>query len=124
MRKEKDTNGEKNREKQNANLIKFTPLNARQAQEASVRARNIRKQVRAQMLETLVNNMDFGAEMLKAMKKCDLDKINLLQTAMKIVGLTHDQSEDAINKLQIDAKTDNTTAVSGKIEFVLPTADK
>ena len=124
MRKEKDTNGEKSREKQNANLIKFTPLNARQAQEASVRARNIRKQVRAQMLETLVNNMDFGAEMLKAMKKCDLDKINLLQTAMKIVGLTHDQSEDAVNKLQIDATTDNTTAVSGKIEFVLPTADK
>lgn len=95
--------------------IPFTPMTAKQAQEASVRSRNLRKQVRAQMLDTLVNNLDFGAELLKAIKKGDTDQINLLQTAMKIVGLTHDQSEDAVQK--IDIKSDNK--VDSKLEVTI-----
>ena len=95
--------------------IPFTALTAKQAQEASVRSRNLRKQVRAQMLDTLVNNLDFGAELLKAIKKGDTDQINLLQTAMKIVGLTHDQSEDAVQK--IDIKSDNK--VDSKLEVTI-----
>lgn len=98
----------------------FTPMNAKEAQEASVRARNLRKQVRAEMLDKLVSNLDLGDEMLKAIKKGDLDKINLLQTALRIVGLTHDQSEDAVTKLALDAKTENKTELSGEIKFVLP----
>ena len=74
----------------------FTPMTAKQAQEASVRARNLRKQVRAQMLEKLVTNLDFADELEKAIKSGDLDRINLLQTALKIIGLHHDQSEDAV----------------------------
>lgn len=95
--------------------IPFTAMTAKQAQEASVRSRNLRKQVRAQMLDTLVNNLDFGAELLKAIKKGDTDQINLLQTAMKIVGLTHDQSEDAVQK--IDIKSDNK--VDSKLEVTI-----
>ena len=95
-------------------LTPFTPMNAKQAQEASVRSRNLRKQVRAEMLDTLVNNLNFGQEMLKAIKKGDIDQINLLQTAMKIVGLTHDQSEDAVTKMEVksDAKVDSKLEVS------------
>lgn len=74
----------------------FTPMTAKQAQEASVRARNLRRQVRAQMLEKLVTNLDFADELEKAIKTSDLDRINLLQTALKIIGLHHDQSEDAV----------------------------
>ena len=74
----------------------FTTLTAKQAQEASVRSRNLRKQVRAQMLEKLVNNLDFADELEKAIKSGDLDRMNLLQTALKIIGLHHDQSEDAV----------------------------
>ena len=54
-----DTSGEAASEPKKKRVLPqaFTPMNARQAQEASVRARNLRKQVRAQMLTTLVNNM-------------------------------------------------------------------
>ena len=97
--------------------VPFTRMTAKQAQEASVRARNLRKQVRAQMLDTLVTNMDFGNEMLKAVRQGDMDKISLLQTALKIVGLTHDQSEEAVQKIALDAKTDNKTDTT--IHFTL-----
>lgn len=87
--------------------IPFTRLNARQAQEASVRARNLRKQVRAQILETLVDNMNFGEEMLKAIKKGDTDKAELIIKALTLVGLTHNQSEDAVQKVSVDSKSDS-----------------
>lgn len=83
----------------------FTPMNARQAQEASVRARNLRKQVRADMLNKVVSNYDFGEELTKALKKGDLDKVTLLKEAMRLIGLQHDQSEEAVQK--IDLKSDN-----------------
>lgn len=95
--------------------VPFTPMTAKQAQEASVRARNLRKQVRAQMLDTLVNGMDFGTEMLKAVKSGDSDKIEIIETALRIVGLTHNQSEDAVQRVdaKVDAKTNN------KLEIVV-----
>ena len=116
----KDENGAQNSAKKPKKVpgIPFTAMNAKQAQEASVRARNLRKQVRAQMLDTLVNGMDFGSEMLKAVKSGDSDKIEIIETALRIVGLTHNQSEEAVQ--QLDIKTNNTTDIKGKIEFTLP----
>ena len=112
-----DGNGEKKRRVPNA--VVFTPMTAKQAQEASVRARNLRKQVRAQMLDTLVNNMDFGNEMLKALKTGDNDRIELIESALRIVGLTHNQSEDAVQR--VDAKLDAKT--NGKVEVVVSGLD-
>ena len=114
-----DNNGEATGEvkKKNTRPQAFTPLNARQAQEASVRARNLRKQVRAEMLNKVVQNYDFGEELMKALKKGDTKKVELLQTAMRLIGLHYDQSEDAVNKLQIDATTDNK--VDNTVHFVL-----
>lgn len=98
----------------------FTPMTARQAQEASVKARNLRKQVRSEMLTKVVNNYDFGDEMLKALKKGDLDKVNLLKEAMALIGLKYEQSDEFVNRMQIDATTDNKTALNAQIEFVVP----
>lgn len=105
----------------------FTPMTAKQAQEASVRARNLRKQVRSQMLERLVNDLDFADELEKAIKSGDLDKMNLLQTALKIIGLHHDQSEDAVKSgISVkasqggdpDSKTDQPQSLKVDIEVV------
>ena len=105
----------------------FTPMTAKQAQEASVRARNLRKQVRSQMLEKLVNDLDFADELEKAIKSGDLDRINLLQTALKIIGLHHDQSEDAVKSgISVkasqggdpDSKTDQPQSLKVDIEVV------
>lgn len=93
-------------------LTPFTVLNAKQAQEASVRARNLRKQVRAEMLNKVVQNYDFGEELTKALKKGDLDKVTLLKEAMRLIGLQHDQSEEAVTKMEV--KTDNK--VDSKLE--------
>ena len=100
--------------KSGALLKPFTTLTAKQAQEASVRARNLRKQVRAEMLNKVVQNYDFGEEMVKALKKNDLDKVTLLKEAMRLIGLQHDQSEEAVTKMEVktDAKVDSKLEVS------------
>lgn len=92
----------------------FTPMTAKQAQEASVRARNLRKQVRSQMLEKLVTDLDFAEEMEKAIKTGDLDKMNLLQTALKIIGLHHDQSDEGKAKPTISATAETKTSNDGQ----------
>jgi hypothetical protein len=101
-------------------LTPFTAMTAKQAQEASVRARNLRKQARSEMLNKVVQNYDFGDELLKALKKGDMDKVALLKEAMALIGLKYEQSEEFVNRMQIDATTDNKTALSGQIEFVVP----
>lgn len=98
----------------------FTPMTARQAQEASVKARNLRKQVRSEMLQKVVTNYDFGDEMLKALKKGDMDKVALLKEAMALIGLKYEQSDEFVNRMQIDATTDNKTELNAQIEFVVP----
>ena len=101
-------------------LTPFTVMNAKQAQEASVRARNLRKQVRAEMLNKVVSNYDFGEELTKALKKGDLDKVTLLKEAMRLIGLQHDQSEEAVQK--IDINSDNKVATSGTLNITFSDA--
>lgn len=90
----------------------FTPMTAKQAQEASVRARNLRKQVRAQMLEKLVTELDFADEMKKAILANDVDRVNMLQTALRVIGLTHDQSDER-QKPTISATAETKTSNDG-----------
>lgn len=98
----------------------FTPMNARQAQEASVRARNLRKAMRAQLLEAAINDAKVGELFVKAFKTRDMDLLKLVETGMKIVGLTHDQSEEVVNKIQLDANVDAKTETTIKtVKFVL-----
>lgn len=98
----------------------FTPLNARQAQEASVRARNLRKAMRAQLLEAAINDAKVGELFVKAFKTRDMDLMRLVETGMKLVGLTHDQSEEVVNKIQVDANVDAKTETTIKtVKFVL-----
>lgn len=99
------------------NAVKFTPMTAKEAQEASVRARNIRKQMRAQLLDAAINE-GIDKIFIRAMKSGDADMMACVEKAIKIIGLSHDQSEEAVQKL--DIKTDNKTELSGEIKFVLP----
>lgn len=105
--------------KKGSQLKPFTPLTARDAQAASVRARNARKAFRAQLLQAAISDGHVGELYLQALKKGDLDQLTLVEKALKIVGLTHDQSEEVVNKLQIDAKTDNKTELIGQVDFVV-----
>ena len=100
--------------KSGALLKPFTTLTAKQAQEASVRARNLRKSMRAQLLDAAINDAKIGDLYVKAIKTKDADLMKLVETGLKIVGLTHDQSEDAVTKMEVksDAKVDSKLEVS------------
>lgn len=122
--KNSETTGEK---KPNTRPQAFTPMNARQAQEASVRSRNLRKQVRAQILHTIVTELDLGQELKKAILSGDPDRVNLLQTAFKMIGLHQDQSEDAVKSgISVkasqggdpDSKTDQPQSLKVDIEVI------
>ena len=101
-------------------LTPFTVLNAKQAQEASVRARNLRKAMRAQLLDAAINDAKVGELFVKAFKTRDVELMKLVETGMKIVGLTHDQSEEAVQK--IDIKSDNKVATSGTLNITFSDA--
>lgn len=117
MCKNGDGNGDKKRRVPNA--VVFTPMTAKQAQEASVRARNLRKQMRAQMLDAAINE-GIDKLFIKAMKSGDSDMMACIEKAVKIVGLSHDQSEDAVQKIAVDANVDaNVDATVKNVRFVL-----
>lgn len=118
----KKTNSESGGEKKpNTRPQAFTPLNAKQAQEASVRSRNLRKQVRAQILNHIVTHLDLGQEIEKAIRSGDLDQINLLQTAIKMIGLHADQADERQKTMSVSATTgtegDSNGQAALKLEF-------
>lgn len=94
----------------------ITKENAKQYQLSAARAKKMRKEARAKMLAALAESMDLGKELLKAMKGKDEKYLNMIEKATRLVGLQHDQSEDAIaQKISLNAKTDAN--VNAKVEL-------
>ena len=88
-------------------LTPFTPLTAKQAQEASARARSLRKQFRAKLLDTAINE-GLDKYFAKAIKNMDAEAIAVVEKAAKLVGLDFASSEEAVQKLDLksDSKVD------------------
>lgn len=83
----------------------FTKENAKQMAISAAKAKKIRKDARNRMLATLTTELDLGEELVKAWKQCDEKQMNLIEKALRIVGLHHDQSPDAqAQKIALDAK--------------------
>ena len=83
----------------------ITSENAKQMAISAAKAKKIRKDARNQMLATLTTKLDLGDELVKAWKMCDEKQMNLIEKALRIVGLHHDQSPDAqAQKIALDAK--------------------
>lgn len=96
----------------------ITSENAKQMAISAAKAKKIRKDARNQMLATLTTKLDLGDELVKAWQMADDKQMALIEKALRIVGLHHDQSPDAqAQKVQINAKTDSK--VDAKVE--LPT---
>lgn len=102
-----------------APLRPFNSVTAKQAQEASVKARNLRKAMRAQLLEAAVNE---GIDKLfqQAIKKKDKDLLEIVEKSLKLTGLDFASSEDAVQKL--DVKSDNKVTASGPINITFSDA--
>lgn len=98
----------------------FTKENAKAMQLSAARAKAMRKEARAKMLAALTNDLDLGKELLKAMKGKDEKYLGMIEKATRLVGLQHDQSEDAIaQKISMTAKTDANVKSDNKIEIVV-----
>ena len=97
--------------------VPFTTLTAKEAQKASIRARNLRKQVRSQIVTKLVTSLDFGDEMLRAIKSGDADRVALLEKAMRLVGLDYQQAQEAL-VAQMETKGGDGTSPTA-IKFTL-----
>lgn len=103
-----------------APLKPFNSVTAKQAQEASVRARNLRKAMRVQLLESAINDAKIGDLFVQAYKKKDPELMKLVETGMKLVGLDFASSEDAVQK--VDVKSDNKVTASGPINITFSDA--
>ena len=108
--------------KRKSNGRPFTKENAKAMQLSAARAKAMRKEARAKMLQAMCTSLDLGSELVDAIKKNDLTKITIVDKALHIVGLQHDQSPDAVaQKISLDAKTDNK--VSGNVNITVKGLD-
>lgn len=83
----------------------ITKETAKQYQLSAAKAKRLRKEARAQMLQAMCTKLNLGDELVKAFLNNDDRRINIVEKALRIVGLTHDQSSDAIaQKISLDAK--------------------
>jgi len=99
-----------------ANLTPFTPMNAKEMAALSAKVRQMRKQMRAKLLETAI---DEGIDKFfaKALKANDSEAIAIVEKAAKIVGLDYASSEEAVQKL--DIKSDVKAKTDTKLEIVV-----
>lgn len=100
----------------------FTKENAKAMQLSAAKAKAMRKEARAKMLQAMCTSLDLGKELVDAIRKNDLTKITIVDKALHIVGLQHDQSPDAqAQRISLDAKTDNR--VSGNVNITVKGLD-
>jgi hypothetical protein len=99
----------------------ITKETARAYQISSTQAKRRRREARAAMLGALTSKLQLGDELVNAILTNDDTKMNILEKALRLVGLDYQASEEyRTQNLKIDAKTENKHDVAGKIEFVLP----
>ena len=108
--------------KRKSNGRPFTKENAKAMQLSAARAKAMRKEARAKMRQGMCTSLDLGKELVDAIRKNDLTKITIVDKALHIVGLQHDQSPDAqAQRISLDAKTDNK--VSGNVNITVKGLD-
>jgi hypothetical protein len=105
MAEPKDKTEKKRKYNGSANLKPFTPMNAAEMARLSHRVRQMRKQMRAQMLEAAINE-GIDKFFVKALKTLDADGIAVVEKAMKLVGLDYASDEDAVKSgISVKAST-------------------
>ena len=104
---------------QGGNLTPFTSVTSQQAQAAAAKARNLRKRLRAEILQVAV---DAGVDKVfrDAIMTGDLDKMAVVEKAMKLVGLDFGSSEEAVQKM--DIKSDAKVATTGTLNITFSEA--
>lgn len=90
------------------NLTPFTTVSAKAAVEACNRAKALRKQMRAQILEDAING-GIGQLLIKAIKSGDLDQMTICEKAMRLVGLDYASSDEVKHGFSVKASAGGET---------------
>ena len=101
----------------------ITKENAKQYQLSAAKAKKMRKEARAKMLAAMCTELDLGKELVDAIRKNDMTKISIVDKALTIVGLQHNQSSEALaQKIQVDTKSDVKAKTDSTIRFIIEDA--
>lgn len=97
----------------------FTSETAKKAAISAARAKHLRKEARNNILAKLTSQIDLGDEVLKALKGHDDAYLAMIERATRLIGCHFDQSEDSIQNIKVNAKTDTKAKVDTTVRFVL-----
>lgn len=102
----------------------FTKENAAEMGARGRNTRRLRKEARDKMFLTLVQKLDLGEELIKAIQRGDETLITVLDKAVKMVGLHYDQSEDAATNIKAEVKSDVKMKVAPALNITFSDAEK
>lgn len=102
----------------------FTKENAAEMGARGRNTRKLRKEARDKMFLTLVQKLDLGEELIKAIQRGDETLITVLDKAVKMVGLHYDQSEDASQNIKVESKSDVKMNVAPALNITFSDAEK
>ena len=102
----------------------FTKENAAEMGARGRNTRKLRKEARDKMFLTLVQKLDLGEELIKAIQRGDETLISVLDKAVKMVGLHYDQSEDAATNIKAEVKSDVKMKVAPALNITFSEAEK
>lgn len=100
---------------QRAEGRRITKENAREYAQAAAKAKRIRREARLKILKSLMEKTDLGDEVVKCLKSKNLEHATLIEKVLKMAGLHFDQSEDAVQKL--DVKSDSKVKTKGDMSL-------
>lgn len=102
--------------------IPFTTETAKKAAISAARAKRLRKEARHNILQKLTSELNLGDEVLKAIKQHDDQYLAMIERSIRLIGCHFDQSEEAIQNIKVNAKTESKAKVDSTIHFVLDEA--
>ena len=96
----------------------ITKENAKAMALSAARAKRLRKEARMKMLGALTEKLDLGEELYKAMLNRDMDYLAMIEKATRLVGLQHDQSQEAIAQ-KMEIKADANVKKDSTVKLVI-----
>lgn len=91
---------------------RFTKENASAMGLSSARARKLRKDARNQMLQALCTKLNLGDELVKSVQEHDFNQVQLLEKAIKMVGVHFEQSAEAAQNIKVESKSEVNAKLS------------
>lgn len=102
----------------------FTKANAAEMSARGKKVRKMRKEARDRIFLTLVNKLDLGEELIKAIERGDETLVTVIDKAVKMVGLHYDQSEEAATNIRAEVKSDVKMKVAPALNITFSDAEK